>query len=436
MDERRRRRLAVNGETGAEAADAQREEKSLPDCVPAELCAASPWIPFSRWKLWTLTGLLLAGMAAVLVVMHHAPSFRPELAPALDPLFRGDQPKLVSYLETILWTLSGQLALLIGWHRSQSRLDFRGRYRIWPWAAAVMFGSGLCAATNLHVGVSAVIEELGFVEPFRHYIGWRIPALCLMLPLWMLMDRDVRRSRAAVVMLRIAFLTLLLGACAGLYRPATIEPAIWSVVELAGGLFGSALLMAAMWVQGWYVAYVTPDPPVATPRRWPKLSFGLFTFVGWLFGLVFGLFKRRSAPPPKRRKKAEESGTAPKRRRKTKRPARRKKAVEEEESAEEEEAEAAEDEESEEEAYEEEEEEAPPARVTAPAAKSQAVAQSNGGWNSNSDDEDHEEEEDTEDSDGTQWRVDGPSPEQLKGLSKRQRRALIKQHRDQQRQRR
>jgi hypothetical protein len=432
MDERRRRRIVVNSESGKDAATA-REVQSLPACVPAELCAASPWIPFSRWKLWTLTGLLLGGLTGVLVTMQYAPSFRPELAPALDPLFRGEQPKFVTYLETVFWVLSGQLALLIGWHRSHSRLDFRGRYRVWPWAAAMMFFCSLCAATNLHLGLGTVIEESGFFEQFRTRIGWRVPALCLMLPLWMLVDRDVRRSRSSVVMVRLAFLTLSFGTCAGLYRPATVEPAIWSVAELASGLFGSALLMVSLWVQGWYVAYVTPDPPVASPWRWPNLAFGLFAFIGWMLSLVFGLFKRNSPPAPKRKKKAEESGAAPKRKRQTKRPARRKKVVEEEEAAEEEEEETEAESEEEEELEEEDayEEETPPARVTAPAAKSQPVAKSGSGWNSRSDDE---EEEEDEDAGGTQWRIDGPSPDQLKGLSKRQRRALIKQHRDQQRQ--
>jgi hypothetical protein len=453
MDERRRRRLAVSGEAGADASDQEsRPERSLPACVPSELCAASPWIPFSPWKLWTLAGLLILGLVAVMVVMHHAPSFRPELAPALDPLFRGEQPRLVSYLETIFWTLSGQLALLVGWHRSRSRFDFRGKYRIWPWAAGVMFCGGLCAATNLHVGLGAVIEELGFVEQFRTRIGWRVPALCLMLPLWLVMDRDVRRSRSSVIVLRIALLTLLVGVSAGLYKPAAIDPAIWPVVELAGGLFGSAMLMLAMWVQGWYVAYVTPDPPAPVAVRWPKFNFRIFGFLGWLLSLVFGLFKRRAAAPaPKRRKKAEEAGTT-KRKRKTKRTTKRTrtKAVEEAESAEEEEDEADSesdseeyDEAEEEESYEEEDEdETPPARVTAPAAKPSVTAgaarpqaqpaakTSNSASNQDSDDD---EDEDDDDESGTQWRVDGPSAEQLKGLSKRQRRALIKQHRDQQR---
>lgn len=460
MDERRRRRLAVNGDgTGTETADPG-EEKSLPDCVAAELCAASPWIPLSRWKLWSLAGLLLTGLIAVAAMVYQTPAFRPELVPALDPLFRGEEPKLVVYLETMFWTLSGQLALLVGWHRSRSRLDFRGRYRVWPWAAAVMFFAGLCAATNLHIGLGAVIDELGVYEQYRPQIGWMLPAICVMLPLWMLMDRDVRRSLASLILLRIALLTFLSGVFVGLYGKSWIDKSIVPLAQQACGLFGSAFLMLALWVQGWYVAYVTPDPPAATPFRLPSFKLNLF---GWLFGWMGWLFKRRAAvaeAAPKKRKKPEE-GTATKRKRKTKRtPTKRRPKVmeEEEEVAEEEEEEVSEeseeqyeDEETEsaedeyDEQDEDEEEETRPSRVTAPAKSNASMSQprtqdnrfaaqsaakpTNNAASSSSDQDDDDDEE----GDGETWRVDGPSQEQLKGLSKKQRRAMIKQHRDQQR---
>lgn len=457
MDERRRRRLAVDGNSaGADSSDLG-AEKLLPDNIPAELCAASPWIPRSLWKLWTLTCLLISGLVAVGAMVFYTPTFRPELAPALDPLFRGEQPKLVTYLETIFWTLSGQLALLVGWHRACSRLDFRGRYRVWPWAAAAMFGCGLCVATNLHVGLGSVIDQLGLLQNYLPRIGWMLPALCLMLPLGILMDRDVRRSWASIILLRTTLMVLFAGIVVELSTPSWIDKAVMPIIELVCGLGGSALLMLAMWVQGWHVAYVTPDPPVAPPYRWPRLSFGIFRIFGifgWMIGLVFGLFRRRAsaAATPRRRKKAEETGTT-KRKRKTKKPARRSRAkvVEEEEAEEgedvaEEEAEESEeyDEESaeaEEESYEEEEE-SPRGRVTAPAAgksysqhapsrSDQVVPKPHANFAA-SNQQSHDDEDDESD-DGESGRGDGPPAEQLKGLSKRQRRALIKQYRDQQR---
>jgi hypothetical protein len=462
MDERRRRRLAVHGEgTGPDSTElASGEEKPLPDCVPAELCAASPWIPRSLWKLWTLAGLLLAGVGVVAAMRLSTPSFRPELAPALDPLFQSDQPRLMTYLQTIFWTLSGQLALLVGWHRAHSRLDFRGWYRIWPWAAAAMFIAGFCAATQFHASLGTVLYESRLIGLTSPKVAWLAPALGLLIPLWILLDRDVRRSRGTVVLLRASLCCLLGGAGLGLVGQRWIDASLVGTMESIAGLVGPALLMLSLWVQGWYVAYVTPDPPTSTPFRFPRLQWNV---LGWLWSLFAALFRRKpDAPPPKRRKKGEEAA-APKRKRRSRRVSkpRTKKVVEEEEADEEQVAEDDAAEEAEEDAgdesetaeaesgeeYDEEELEA----LTAPTPKTSAAparpnpsasyvrppenrSPSGNNWaNASHQQHDSEDEDDDEDDDGKMYRIDGPSPDMLKGLSKRQRRELKKQWREQQR---
>ncbi len=459
MAERRRRRLAVNGDgTGTNAADVG-EEKSLPDSVPAELCAASPWIPRSPWKLWTLSILLFAGLIGLGFMIFRTPEFRTELAPVLNPLFLGEQPRLLIYLETVFWTLAGQLALLVGWHRANSRLDFRGRYRIWPWAAAALFFCGFCAATNMHVGLGTVVYQMKLMELSGPKASWLLPAVCLTLPLWMLIDRDLRRSLASVILFRTAIVCLLGGAVVGMWGASWIDPVLVGMTETLCGLFGPAVLMLSFWVHGRYVAYVTPDPPVSTPFKFPKLNFRMFNLFGWLFGLITGLFRRKpAAPAPRRRKKAEEAGPA-KRKRKTKRAVkpRTKKVVEEEseeETAEEESEEDYEEESSEtgdEESYEDEDAEEASRSDRTPVAKPNfevthsrpqenrpvaPPAAASNKWsapsNASSNDDD-DEDDDAVDEDGKMYRVDGPPAEMLKGLSKRQKRAMQQQWREQQR---
>ncbi len=455
MDERRRRRLAVNGEGFPTEAELKAGgEKTLPDSVPAEWCAASPWIPRSPWKLWTLVGLLFAGICSVGFLVVRTPTFRAELAPALEPLFRGDQPRLINYLNTIFWTLSGQLALLVGWHRTRSRLDFRGRYRVWAWIAPLMFFCGLCSATGLHAGLGIVLNQhLQLEESMTRFglqardsaqLAWFIPAGCLLLPCGWLLDRDMRRSTASIILLRLSLTTLIAGMAAALYGARFFDAAVATNAVMLCGLFGSATLAAALWVQGWYVAYVTPDPPVSAPFKLPKLSWNPFR---WMLGLILGLFRRspKAAAPTRRRKKTEEAGATTKRKRKpAKRTAKpRKKVVEEDEEAAEEELAEEEDEEEDdsaedyEEAEEEEEDDSPPARgaaVNKPhfsvnASRPAANAKSANDWGSSSQDEDDEDE-----GDGA-GEEDGPPADMLKGLSKRQRRAVQKQWREEQRQR-
>ncbi|HUQ72067.1 MAG TPA: hypothetical protein VM165_21240, partial [Planctomycetaceae bacterium] len=252
------------------------------------------------------------------------------------------------------------------------------------------------------------------------------------------------------------------GICVALFGKTWIDASIVPFAQLGCGLFGSAFLMLAMWVHGWHVAYVTPDPPASTPFRLPSFK---LSSLSWLIGLLFGVFKRKPAeeePAPKRRKKSDETGTT-KRKRKTKRTATRRsrpKVAEEEEAEDEEAAEQEDDERYEEEGdsaesdaaeeqYDEDElEEATrpsrdaarePVKSSVPAPhqrqnyQNQAPSAAKPISNAESAASKQNDEEDDGEEGDTNWRVDGPSQEQLKGLSKKQRRALIKQHRDQQR---
>ncbi len=440
MDERRRRRLAVSGESAATESERQAEEKFIPDHVPAEWCAAAPWIPRATWKLWTLSGLFFSLLAGVIFLTWRTPDFRTEFSAVLDPLFRGPQPKLVLYLGTMFWAVSGQLALLIGWHRSHSRLDFRGWYRIWPWAASLMFASGFCFATDVHHSLGALVNQLGLFTKSDPRAGWMVPALGLMLPTWLLLDRDVRRSLSTLILMRLTLTVMLADVAIAIYGSNWIDPAFQGLVETSLGLFGPALLMTTLWVQGWYVAYVTPDPPAASTRSWPRFPLALLRWcVSWLTWPFRRRIKVTVAPAPKRRKKAEESTTTTKRKRKPTRKPRARKVVKEEIEEEEEptEEEYLEEEQAEEEVEEElqeeeyEEEEPAPVPVKASAASQKQPSRDNFSPSKQTTYQQEEETED-EDADGESWRVDGPSPDQLKGLSKRQRRALIKQHRDQQ----
>lgn len=450
--ERRRRRLAVNGDgSGADAANSG-EEKSLPDCVPAEFCAASPWIPRSPWKLWSLTAFIMTALVSLQYMVFYTPTFRPELSDALTPLIAGENPRLVSYLKIVFWTLSGQLAMLIGWHRAQSRLDFRGRYRIWPWAAALLFLSGFCVATQLHVGLGAVLQNANLIELNWRDWGWLLPLSTVACPMAWLIDRDLRRSRSSLILYRISLMCLLTGIIVRQYSPTWIPEQLALRVTTVCGLFGPALLMLSLWVHGWYVAYVTPDPPTTRSWQLPQISLRTLNPFRWLFQLVMGLFRRQpkeEPATPRRRKKAEESGTV-KRKRKTKRATkpRTKKVVEEEEAEDDAEADEVESEseledesaESNEEAVEEEdveEEDTSPARVSAAQSNKASSSRSEAASSASryqQDDDEYESDESYESEDnGKQYRIDGPPADMMKGLSKRQKRALQKQWRDQQR---
>lgn len=482
-DDRRRRRLAVAGE-GADAADLDAGGVAILRERIGDMPSASPWLPRQRWKRNALTGMLWCFVAAVAFTLWQPWPPHPQIAPAVEHLTVGPRPILGIYTNIVLWTLAGQFASLVGWYRSHSQLDFQGRYRVWAWAAVVLTAWGFFAGTNLHTAIAAVAgPQLRWPIWRAEIMVWLVPALLTGFSVWWLADRDLQRNAPSVWLVRSAVLVLL---TAGLGELLTREMATlsWFPVTLSAcHLLGAALLVTGLWLQAWFVAYVSPDPP--EPRD--PIAWGAYAGAAWnrfrmLVGYLWPFHRREvtEAAKPKRRvtKKKEdeeedEEEAAPKRRRKTaaktKRVTKPRTRVKPEPEVEDEtddsgyEDEAVAEDGWEEvddssaeaddgwtEEYEEEEPAPPPARTptrstpavntayqapsapkpASPPPKNEATTRSQPVAQAQSDDEDGDDEE-------TQYRIDGGEggADMFKGLSKKQRRELRKQIKDKERQR-
>jgi len=383
-------------------------------------------------------------------VLLGRPTWLPEpIARVLLPMLTGTSPRLSLYLDVGLWILAAELAGVIGWYRSHSQLDFSGRYRVWGWIAASFLMAGFLAATRLHETLA--LEYLANSP----YLTWRRETLAWLAPLvlwgaftgW-LIDRDVRRCLTSLILLRLAAVTLLVLAAGYVWSPELCCEAWFTGAMLAGRLLAVGLLVTALWRQACYVAYVCPDPP--EKRSQTEVH-------GWWSRLRLRWWKPRETtleepvkPTRRRRKTAEESeadgeSAAPKRRRKTvakpRKPTKRRVKSEPEEA--EYEAELAE--ESEEESWDSATEEEsvdtqdhsewsdddelaqlealtrPEAATAGKSSKAATKAAVSQDWQ-NSDDE---ESDYGGVDDGHQ------GSDQFKGLSKRQRRELKKQQREQ-----
>ncbi len=466
-DDRRRRRLAVAGDVpGLEAETDGGGLGRLRERLGA-IPAASPWLPRETWKRSLIAAAFWIGLSLVGFMLVRPIAPHPQLAPAMDHLALGSRPVLSVYTEILLWTFAGQFAALVGWYRSQSELDFRGRYRLWAWAALVLTVWGFCAGTEVHTAIAAIAgPRLRWPLWRAETVVWLVPAALAGLSVWWMADRDMRRCRLGVNLLRAAGVTLFASGIAHLIQADFASSNWFPAALLLSHYLGAGLLMTALWVQAWYVAYVSADPPeAAEPVDWRGRSIAMLGAARILWP-----FRKRAAAvaetKPKRRTKKktdeeeEDEETAPKRRRKAaakpkrvSKPRTRVKPepeeVEEEEYAEEEtweetdETTASDDEWTEEsesyESYEEEAEEEvepppppvrtaakspPPSNKPAPAPPKREPVQE-----ASRDDEDEEEDN------GAYYRVDGAEggSDPYKGLSKRQRRELRKQAKDQQR---
>jgi len=455
QDDRRRRRLAVAGDGASDGGDGEAGALAVLRERSIDLPSASPWLPRATWKRFLIGGMFWLTLVAVAVLLIRPFPPHPQLAPAVDHLVGGEQPVLGVYADIVLWTLAASLATLVGWFRSHSQLDFHGRYRLWTWAAVVFAAWGFCGGTGIHTAVGAVAgPQLRWPIWRAETMVWLVPAMAAGLSVWWVIGRDLQRSRLNCELVRFAVITLLLTGVGRLYQPDFAHVLWWQGALLAGQYFGMGLLITGLWLHAGYVAYVCADPPEpAPPVDWRGRLTTVLSFVlGWLW--PFGRWNAKAGA-----KKAAAEAEAPKRRRKSSKPKRRTRAkpkVESEECEESEEESSEEDESTEEESAadedewtEEDVEEAPapakpgtavvtarqqsysqvkPPSSSAPTKPAPPPAPS---WSG----EDSEEDSDSEDS--GQYRVDGAhGGDPFKGLSKRQRRELKKQMRDQQRQQR
>lgn len=433
--------------------------------------AAAPWVPVYEWRIWTyasLIGLLVSGAAFALTRPH---AFRPELAPLTQHLLQGDRPVLAVLIQTAFCFLAAQLSILIGWYRVQCKLDFRGLYRVWAWAAAFFLAMSVCSATGIHLIFGQIIDQADLLPWRGATVSWLLPTCLASMFLMLRLDRDVRRGRSSLYTLRVGWLLGVVAASGELFA-SDLEPYPWaSPTRIILPMFVAGLMFVGLWLHARVVAYICPDPPEAEERTiWSQLSMGWT----WVASLTF--WRRRAAEsvvevakPKRTRKKAageeDDSEAAPKRKRRT--PAKRvskprtRKAPEVEEEVEEEQDTSYTDESTESDSYsdsgsdsnewEEQETDPEPEPTPSPRGRDSDVSRGSpsNSYGSSSSQQSHSkpqtsdwedseqasaDSEDGEDSEDAILRRDtGMTAEQMKGLSKRQKRELRRQARDQQR---
>ncbi len=310
--DRRRRRLAVNG-------DGSDVDSSLLDgdagTIESQLvasAAAAPWVPVSELRIWiyaSIIGLMLAGLTFVLA---RPIPFRPALTPLADHLLAGSRPVMVVFVQTAFLVLSTQLSMLISWYRSQCKLDFAGRYRVWPWAVGLFSLGAFCEATDIHLIFGQLIARNESFSWRGETVAWLLPFCVAALPISILVDRDVRNNRSSLVTLRLSGLLWLTAACFEIYQTEFSSFAWFGLVRQLVPMYASSALFLGLWLQARIVAYVCPDPPEIEER---SAGATVLAAAVWLVGCL--KFRKRAqalttteeeeeSKPKRRRKKAEE----------------------------------------------------------------------------------------------------------------------------------
>lgn len=182
--------------------------------------------------------------------------------PAIRNLATASQPRVSQGLAGLCFFAAGQLALMIGWIRARSSVDFSGRYRCWKWLAGCLISTGALWITNTQDSLPLLAESLA--EPLIGSIGAARRTLVVVpiasLSIWVLgrVIPDMGRNRTSQTVFTVGVLAALLrllmvyssslGTC-----PASILNA---VLLTSAGLLVSSLLLHTR-----FVMYISQDPP-------------------------------------------------------------------------------------------------------------------------------------------------------------------------------
>lgn len=132
--------------------------------MTARDCPTLNAISAPAWKHWALMLTAIIVGAGVLLVGHTWPQWGASYGPGLARLLKSTSSPVINWFYTLLLFTTAQGAALILWARSRSLKDFNGNYRIWGWAAATWLFFSFAIATQAHVALS---------ETVLHHIRWR-----------------------------------------------------------------------------------------------------------------------------------------------------------------------------------------------------------------------------------------------------------------------
>jgi len=277
LDERRRRRLAVdqgvpemNEETTAVDGD---ETSKFKPSKPATLSIRTV-VPRSAWTMLALSLLLLGACDAVIAAAWFQESVPELFRSAHKDVFGIDTPHAATWMASALLLVAAQLAVVIGWVRGHCLTDFDGRYRAWTRVAISWLVIAGVVGTGAHQSISQVLlTQFGFESVWqREVLAWLLPLAALVASVAWVMDSEMKTSRTARLLLWLSTTTAVAGLVLVL-EPTLINagvlelfPYLVTFLKLAAMVSAPALLVVSMGVFLRHVVHVSPEP--APRRKW------------------------------------------------------------------------------------------------------------------------------------------------------------------------
>ena len=177
------------------------------------------------------------------------------------------QAELVTGVGTVALGLAGQLALLIGWGRSRSLVDYAGQYRIWTRAGLACW---LFAAVS-RLGLDGEWRDWALSQNWPRF--WNDTQLLVLLPTLLAgaslgagLRREVARCQPSRTLLMLAT-TLYLSTVGVKLGSGSALTEVQRLLVIQNGLLAAHLtLLLCFWIHARHVLYESCDP-VGESRR-------------------------------------------------------------------------------------------------------------------------------------------------------------------------
>jgi hypothetical protein len=222
-------------------------------------------VPREAWKLWGMIGLALLGWLGVLSLGLYVDLARSEWS-AIVGLQAGRTSR---WYGAVCLLAAAQLSFLIFWHRSRSRKDFWGRYRIWLWAGLTWFTFCAAEVTSFHLKAAEWVAEQYRLRVWNaQTMCWMLAAAPIAVGMQRLLRREMQHCRASASLLRASMAAAVVSAATTFLSPLLPVSSVTSVMTNGSAMLWQLLLAGSVLIHTRFVIHITNE--AAPKTREPK----------------------------------------------------------------------------------------------------------------------------------------------------------------------
>ncbi len=260
-DERRRKVLLDDSGAEGDRAPTPNNKAAKSDAIAKAYATAAveetetriaDLIPTRPLGVVVLSLLGLTAIAAVQALYTFVPDWRAALGEeGIAPFDVAQRGSINSWLSAVLLAGSAAMSVLIYMIRRHKMDDYRGRYRMWLWAAAALVLASVNTVAGLHNALDAFVLQFAEKSLFTHLPGWSLVAVSFfggIIGLRVLMD--MWRSRGSSVALAAAGSIYAGAAALKILQPLSAQPMLATMVFALTLSLGHLALALALVVYG------------------------------------------------------------------------------------------------------------------------------------------------------------------------------------------